>query len=342
MLLLNLLFFTALRIAQGQSSTPVLRPTRAEGQQGLSDACKDGSGDAAEWMSRMRDRGIKSVGAAATFTWNSGVESVSVTNLSYYSTVVTLVSGAGSRLLDTRPDSDSFSKMLADAAGPVITRELQQRLPAELAKSRLTRARGSIVVLLFDDPCLPIKSQLGDLVDPDISPLLRAASSHNHSRFYALLQDGADVNAQDQKGLTPLMAASFAGNVDIAEALLKHGARVNEQDIDGRTALHYAAENRDAADVIRALLKAGGDVNLKSGPTAKYLPGATPLIIAASVGSDRAVELLLNAGSDPNTLTVSGLTALDVARKPPLGHRTGHVKIIEMLEHRLSSIRTSE
>jgi hypothetical protein len=333
MLVLILLFSVGLRIPLGQSPAPVLRPTHDEKQHGLSDACKDRSGTA-EWMSRMRDRGIKSVGAAATFVWRGGVESVSVTNLSYYSTVVTLISGAGSRLLNTRPDSDSFSKMLADAAVPVITQELQQRLPAELAKSRLTRARGSIVVLLFDDPCLQVESQLGDLVDPDISPLLRAASSRNRSRFYKLLQDGADVNGHDQKGVTPLMAASFSDNVEIVEALIEHGARVNDEDIDGKTALFYAAENRQSADVLPALLKAHADVGLKSGPTAKYLPGATPLIVAASVGSDRAVKILLNAGSDPNAITISGMTALDVAQKPPLGHRPEHTNIVRMLEQR--------
>lgn len=130
------------------------------------------------------------------------------------------------------------------------------------------------------------------------------------------------------------MAASFAGDVEIVKILLKHGARVNEQDTDGKTALYYASENGRAADVIPELLKAEADVRLKSGPTAKYLPGATPLIIAASVGSERAVEFLLNAGSDPNSLTVDGMTALDVARKPPLGRRPGHAKIVEMLERR--------
>jgi ankyrin repeat protein len=165
---------------------------------------------------------------------------------------------------------------------------------------------------------------------------MKAASSHNHSQFYALLQDGADVNVHDQQGMTPLMAASFAENVEIVKALLDHGARVNDQDIDGRTALHYAAEKRLATDAVPTLLKAKADVNLKSGPTAKYLPGATPLIIAASAGNERAVEFLLNAGADPNARTTSGLTALDVARQPPLGRRPGHAKIIEMLELRLA------
>jgi ankyrin repeat protein len=162
--------------------------------------------------------------------------------------------------------------------------------------------------------------------------LLRVASSNNLTRFYALLKEGADVNAHDQKGLTPLMAVSFAGNAEMAKVLLERGARVNDQSIDGKTALHYAAEHSHAADVISVLLKAGADLNVKSNATSGYLPGATPLIIAASVGNASAVELLLKAGADSNALTLSRMTALDVARHPPMIPRPGHAEVIEKLE----------
>jgi len=222
------------------------RPRQESEHQQVSNPCKR-SGSEQEWTSGMRERGIKSVGVDATFSWNGGVDNVVVTNLSYHSSIVTPTSGGGSRL-DVSPDSDAFSKTVTDAARPVILDELQQQIPKALAKSRLVRARGSIVVILNDDPCVPTWSQLGDLVDPDISPLMKAAS-RNQPQFYALLQAGADVNAHDQKGVTSLMIASFSGNVEGVEALLKRGAMVNERDIDGKTALHYAAENRQGADV---------------------------------------------------------------------------------------------
>jgi len=278
----------------------------------------------------MRERGIKSVGVDATFSWNGGVDNVVVTNLSYHSSIVTPTSGGGSRL-DVSPDSDAFSKTVTDAARPVILDELQQQIPKALAKSRLVRARGSIVVILNDDPCVPTWSQLGDLVDPDISPLMKAAS-RNQPQFYALLQAGADVNAHDQKGVTSLMIASFSGNVEGVEALLKRGAMVNERDIDGKTALHYAAENRQGADVIAALVKAGADLNRQSAPTARYLPGATPLIIAAAMGNVQAAKLLLDAGADQNALTSDRMRALDVARHPPILTRSGHAEVIKLLE----------
>lgn len=165
-------------------------------------------GEVSEWMLQMQRRGIRSIGVEATFYWNGGIESTSIVNFSYYSAIVTLTSGQESRISDTVPSADSFSRMLADAAGRFVTDELLELLPSSLAKARLTRARGDIVVILYDDPCFSIMSHLGQLVDPDITPLMKAAS-RNQQELYALLESGAEVNAHDQKGLAALMVASF-------------------------------------------------------------------------------------------------------------------------------------
>lgn len=320
--------FAMFSVAQGQ-----MFAWADAGRQEAPDTCNPGHVEKKEWMSRMEERRIKSVGVDARFAWNNGVEDISITNLRYYSASVTLTSGEESRLMDARPDSDAFSKALSAAAVQVITDQLRNQLPAELAKRRLTRARGDIVVILFEDPCLPVKSHLADnLVDPDVSPLMRAASGHSLSQFYTLLQAGADVNAHDQMGSTPLMAASFAGNVEMVEALLAHRARVNDKNIDGRTALHYAAECPDTSDVIPVLLKAGADINAKLGSTARHLGGASPLIVAAAMGNVPAVKLLLDAGADQNVLTWDRMTALDVARHPPILARPGHAEVIRLLE----------
>ena len=268
-------------------------------------------GGLTDWMREMRKRNIKAIDAEARFVWNHQVETLSITNLSYYSTY----SGEGSRLLDTSPDSDPFSKMLADAAVPILTYQLNELVPEKLAKSRLSRAGGVIVVTLFDDPCLPTKASVAKLVDPDLSLLMNAAAGHSLPRFYSILQAGADVNAQSQTGFTALMAASSAGNVEMVRVLVERGARVNDKTIDSRTALHYAVERPNTVDVIPVLLKAGADMNAKLGSTAQHLAGASPLIIAAAMGNVPAVKLLLAAGADENVLTADRMTALDVARR---------------------------
>jgi tankyrase len=57
-----------------------------------------------------------------------------------------------------------------------------------------------------------------------------------------LLENGADVNAQDKGGLIPLHNASSYGHVDIAALLIKFNASVNAVDKWGFTPLHEASQ----------------------------------------------------------------------------------------------------
>lgn len=57
-----------------------------------------------------------------------------------------------------------------------------------------------------------------------------------------LLENGADVNAQDKGGLIPLHNASSYGHLDIAALLIKYNTVVNATDKWGFTPLHEAAQ----------------------------------------------------------------------------------------------------
>lgn len=57
-----------------------------------------------------------------------------------------------------------------------------------------------------------------------------------------LLENGADVNAQDKGGLIPLHNASSYGHLDIAALLIKFNTVVNATDKWGFTPLHEAAQ----------------------------------------------------------------------------------------------------
>lgn len=57
-----------------------------------------------------------------------------------------------------------------------------------------------------------------------------------------LLEQGADVNAQDKGGLIPLHNASSYGHLDLAALLIKHNTTVNATDNWGFTPLHEAAQ----------------------------------------------------------------------------------------------------
>ncbi len=64
------------------------------------------------------------------------------------------------------------------------------------------------------------------------SDLYDAALLGKTAKVKALLNKGADVNAQD-KGVTTLMVAAFGGHTEIVKLLLDKGADVNAKFKDG-------------------------------------------------------------------------------------------------------------
>lgn len=162
-----------------------------------------------------------------------------------------------------------------------------------------------------------------------------------------LLDAGADVNAQDARGRTPLMRwAGQDGDLDTLRLLLERGADARRTDHFGNDALTYQewtlfynarkGEERElneeavtllrqsgaagsgatidlfkatkACDVpaMRAAIQAGADVN-------RVAPkiGVTPLIWCGTV---EMVNVLLEAGADPNKPGLSHLPLISAAR----------------------------
>lgn len=57
-----------------------------------------------------------------------------------------------------------------------------------------------------------------------------------------LIENGADIDAQDHKKWTPLMIASMHGNYDVVNCLIDHGANQGVEDIEGKTAREHAID----------------------------------------------------------------------------------------------------
>ncbi|MFN7158552.1 MAG: ankyrin repeat domain-containing protein [Erythrobacter cryptus] len=73
-----------------------------------------------------------------------------------------------------------------------------------------------------------------------------------------LLENGADPNIRNRKGITPLQLAVALGFVDGAEILIKRGANVNISDQTGETPLIAAVHQRNP-ELVRVLLAQGAD-----------------------------------------------------------------------------------
>eukprot|EP01038_Epipyxis_sp_PR26KG_P009180 gene9180-12379_t len=121
-----------------------------------------------------------------------------------------------------------------------------------------------------------------------------------------LLQNtGANPNWPDssKEGQTALMATK---NKDIAELLIKYGANVNMQDDDGVTPLFYAA-GYDSGDIAELLLKYGANINHQD----KF--GETALFLAIMQGYIGVVKTLLAYDASIHIKDKEGYSPLFVA-----------------------------
>ena len=182
------------------------------------------------------------------------------------------------------------------------------------------------------------------------TPLMYAADTFggNPKAIRLLLAHEANIEAQDQDGMTPLMLAVKQCSLEAIELLLVSGAKVHIQNKDGNTALSCISPTRrdgKPRQVAELLIKHGADINqrIKKGTSTPFarlcvngqaefveylieaganvnfrsIYGYTPIMWVARFGSAQNLLLLLDAGADP-TLgppSMDNETSLSLAEK---------------------------
>ncbi|WP_195909817.1 ankyrin repeat domain-containing protein [Bacteroidetes bacterium endosymbiont of Geopemphigus sp.] len=140
------------------------------------------------------------------------------------------------------------------------------------------------------------------------TPLHWAAMNKNTAAIKLLLEKGAKVSAEGKYNkVTPLHLAAETGIVEPVMALIEKGAEVNAEDKYDYTPLHWAAR-KGQAKVIEALTAAKAQIN------AKGKDGYTSLHLAAAAINNYkgAIKALIKAGADKKTTNKYGKKPFDI------------------------------
>lgn len=125
-----------------------------------------------------------------------------------------------------------------------------------------------------------------------------------------LLEHGANVHKQNQKGETPLHALARRGYALAIAALLEHGAVANAHDAQAHTPLFYSA--LQPTDAFKVLLESNAPFDKEIVTTVDDDKNTT-LHVAASAWDPEIIPIVASFGVEINAQNKSGATALHKA-----------------------------
>lgn len=120
--------------------------------------------------------------------------------------------------------------------------------------------------LLITKTLIKNKADLNSQNNLGITPLLLSVRHNKEKIFNLLLTSGANYEITDKQGAGILHYAVYSQNVSLINKALKLGVNINVQDNKGLPPISYAA-NSSQWSIVRFLLEKGADANA---PTRKY------------------------------------------------------------------------
>ncbi len=137
-----------------------------------------------------------------------------------------------------------------------------------------------------------------------------AAFNEDKEILKLLIDNNINLNSKLKKdGHTPLICASHENNTDIVKILVEAGADVNIKDNDNMTALNYAVYN-DNYEIAEILVNKGADCNIIGNISSDYVNGIKfvsefiPLIYTLREKTNISMaKLLIKGGADCNIST---------------------------------------
>ena len=135
-------------------------------------------------------------------------------------------------------------------------------------------------------------------------PLHEATRDGDLAQVRALIDAGADLDAQGDNGETPLITAITGGHVLVTSLLIDRGADIQARNKGGFTPLHAAAY-ANLAEIAEKLLDRGADIKDQMNKA-----GVTPLSVASEEGHPDLVKVLIVHGADLEVAEMNGYTPL--------------------------------
>lgn len=236
------------------------------------------------------------------------------------------------------PNSRETALFRAVRAGRLATVDLLLKRGADInARNRSTETATYLAIslkypliidrLLQGNPDLN-SSAAGTLIDGRATPLSLAVTQGNIDLIKRLLSAGANIT--QPSGAPPVTyLAIINGNAAALGALLDAGADAHERYAGNRspgmTLLHYAVISEGLDKTLPLLIAKGAEKELKdSGEWSPLFLAIKDTQIKGAMTREQRVSLLLNAGSDPNAMSlystplIEALTRAEKCVKPLL------------------------
>ena len=168
------------------------------------------------------------------------------------------------------------------------------------------------------------------------TPLNLAAYNNRALVAQTLLAAKADTTISDSDGWTPLMYAVNQGHIELVRLLATNKVTLNQKQKDGWTALHITANESNKggdelqAQIAKLLIQAGADIN------AQKNDGNTPLNLAALNNRPLVAKALLAAKADPTLSNSDDWTPLMSAVNE------GHIELVRLLVTNKATLNQQE
>jgi len=140
--------------------------------------------------------------------------------------------------------------------------------------------------------------------------LIKAAEFDKYSLAECLLKNGANVSAENEKGIPAIIYAAGFGNSEILELLIENGADVNATNYEDQTVLQFmiasafSSIHPNVTELVRKVINKGAYVN------AVDSTGDTSLLWAARSGHLDIVKMLIDYEATIDATNYQGYTPL--------------------------------